>query len=73
MTTNKDDPEAANHPLLEQVQSYAAAVLRPRALDTDHTGVTRQTIRDLAALGALNHPAPATQCAAAGLVRKLVR
>jgi alkylation response protein AidB-like acyl-CoA dehydrogenase len=47
------------HPLLAQIEQYATGVLRPRALETDRTGVTEQTLRDLAELGALNHLAPA--------------
>ncbi|GAA3584602.1 acyl-CoA dehydrogenase family protein [Kribbella ginsengisoli] len=46
-------------PLLDRVQAYADNVLRPRALETDRTGVTEQTVRDLAELGALNHLASA--------------
>jgi alkylation response protein AidB-like acyl-CoA dehydrogenase len=46
-------------PLLARIEAYAVEVLRPRALETDRTGVTEQTVRDLAELGALNHLAPA--------------
>jgi alkylation response protein AidB-like acyl-CoA dehydrogenase len=45
--------------LLARIEAYAGEVLRPRALETDRSGVTEQTIRDLAGLGALNHLAPA--------------
>ncbi|MGW6278656.1 acyl-CoA dehydrogenase family protein [Kribbella sp. NPDC055071] len=55
MTATSDDPTA----FLAKVESYAAAVLLPQALETDRTGVTEQTVRDLAGLGALNHLAPA--------------
>ncbi|MFI5707011.1 acyl-CoA dehydrogenase family protein [Kribbella sp. NPDC051620] len=47
------------HPLLARIEAYAADVLRPRALETDRTGVTEQAVRDLADLGALNHLASA--------------
>ncbi|MGW6195796.1 acyl-CoA dehydrogenase family protein [Kribbella sp. NPDC055110] len=43
----------------DEVQAYAATVLRPRALETDRLGVSEQTVRELGALGALNHLAPA--------------
>jgi alkylation response protein AidB-like acyl-CoA dehydrogenase len=43
---------------VEQIEKYAASVLRPRALETDRIGVTEQTVRDLAGLGVLNHLAP---------------
>ncbi|NEA30643.1 acyl-CoA dehydrogenase family protein [Streptomyces sp. SID13031] len=46
-------------PLVARIEEYATDVLRPRALETDRTGVSEQTVRDLARMGALNHLAPA--------------
>lgn len=57
--TTVDNQPTTSHPLLAEVETYAARVLRPAALETDRLGVTDQTVRDLAELGALNHLAPA--------------
>ncbi|GAA3085250.1 alkylation response protein AidB-like acyl-CoA dehydrogenase [Kribbella aluminosa] len=57
MTTVDDAPRPAKS-LLEEVGAYAATDLRPRALETDRLGVADRTVRDLGALGALNHLAP---------------
>lgn len=44
--------------LVARVAQYAARVLRPAALRTDHAGVAPERIDELRALGLLNHLAP---------------
>ncbi|WP_427891898.1 acyl-CoA dehydrogenase family protein [Kribbella sp. GL6] len=58
--------------LLEQVGRYATDHLRPRALETERSGVTEQVIRDLRQLGALSHLAP-TEYGGADLDREADR
>ncbi|MGO9955123.1 MAG: acyl-CoA dehydrogenase family protein [Solirubrobacteraceae bacterium] len=46
-------------PLVARAKAFALEVLKPAALQTDRTGVTKATIGQLRQLGLLNHRAPA--------------
>ncbi|MEU6562988.1 acyl-CoA dehydrogenase family protein [Nocardia nova] len=65
MTVAKTGPD---HPFVAKVRDHADTVLRPRALATDRDGVSAEHIDGLAALGLLNHTAPA-QYGGAGIDR----
>lgn len=59
-TTSAGAVSAADgEPLIARAKEHADSVLRPAALLTDRHGVTSEGVSQLAALGLLNHTAPA--------------